>query len=118
MGDVIEFPSRAVQGWAQVERTLREIFTKAATPADMQDEVLSEMNKFFHRHNMKFSVPLELPANLSEQQREDISSLLGRAFRDFEKQLHDYTNNILLERLQLEIELYKLRHEQVNDAGT
>jgi hypothetical protein len=65
VGNVIEFPSQSVQGWAAVERALRRIFAEAAAPAGMQDKVLSQMRDAFRRYSVKFSVPLELPVNLT-----------------------------------------------------
>ena len=118
MGDLIEFPSQTVQGWTKIEHTLREIFSKAAAPAEMQDEVLGQMKAVFQRYNVKFSVPLELPANLSEEERQAVSSLVERAFADYERQLQDLMNNILLERLQIEIKLYKFRHDKWDDPST
>lgn len=112
MGDVIEFPCQTVRGWADIERTLRTIFVEAAASAEMQDEVLSQMKEVFQRYNVKFSVPLELPGTLPQEQREAIALCVSRAFADYERQLHDFMNHIFLERLQLEIELYKIRHEE------
>lgn len=116
MGDVIEFPTQAVQGWAGIERTLREIFRKVAAPMEMQDEVLAQMKEVFQRYNVQFSVALELPGNLPQGQSAAVSSALRRTFGDYEKHLHDFTNHIFLERLQLEIELYKLRHDGNDDT--
>jgi hypothetical protein len=116
MGDVIEFPTKAVQDWVGVERTLREIFRKVAAPMEMQDAVLTQMKEFFQRYNVQFSLTLELPENLPQDQSAAVSSAVSRAFEDCGKQLHDFMNHILLERLQLEIELYKLRHDGNDDT--
>ena len=118
MGDLIEFPSQTVQGWTKIEHTLREILSKAAAPAEMQDEVIGQMKAVFQQYNVKFSVPLELPANLSEEERQAVSLLIERAFADYERQLHDLMNNIFLERLQIEIELYKFRYDKWDDPST
>lgn len=112
MGDVIDFPSRTVQRWADIERTIRRIFSDAAVSAEMQDEVLGQMKDVFQRYSVTLTVPLELPGNLTEDQRESVADSVGRAFADHERQLHDFTNHILLERLQIEIELYRLRHDK------
>lgn len=114
MGEIIEFPSRVTQEWAEIDQVLRKIFTNIAAPVDMQDEVLSHMKEFFHRFNVNFSLSFELPANLSKKQRQDISSSFNHTNTSFEKQLHEYTSSILLERVQVEIELYTLRHDKVN----
>ena len=111
MGDIIKFPTRAVRGWAEIERTLRAILTQASAPIEMQNEVLSRMKKVFQRYSVEFGVSLELPANFSPEQQEAVAMSLCGALEDHEKRLQDFMNQILLERLQLEIELYKLRHE-------
>ena len=111
MGDIIEFPTRTVRGWAEIERALRAIFAQASASKEMQDEVLSRMKEFFYRCSVRFGVSLQLPASLSTEQREAVALSVRRAFEDHEKRLQDFMNQILLERLQLEIDLYKLRHE-------
>jgi hypothetical protein len=116
MGDIIEFPTKATQEWAGIERTLREIFREAVAPKEMQDEVLAQMKEVFERYNVQFNVALELPGNLPKDQSAAVSSAVSSAFADYEKQLHDFMNRILLERLQIEIELYKLRHDGNDDT--
>jgi len=111
MRNIINFPTRAVRGWTEIERTLRSIFTQASAPTEMQYEVLTRMKEVFQRYSVEFGVSLELPANFSPQQQEAVATSLRRALEDHEKRLQDFMNQILLERLQLEIELYKLRHE-------
>ena len=112
MANLIEFPSRTVQGWAKIERTIRSLLVKANASTEMQEEVVSNMKEVFHHYNVKFSVPLELPDILSADQSEVIALYVRRAFADYERQLHDLMNNIMLERLQIEIELYRLRYEK------
>lgn len=111
MGDIITFPTRAVRGWTEIERTLRAIFTQASASIEMQNEVFSRMEEVFQRFSVEFGVSLELPANFSPEQQEAVVTSLRRALEDHEIKLQDFVNQILLERLQLEIELYKLRYE-------
>jgi len=77
----------------------------------MQDEVLVHMKEVFERYNVQFSVVLELPEDLPQDQSMVVSSAVNRAFENYARQLHEFTNGILLERLQIEIELYRLRHD-------
>ena len=83
----------------------------------MQDEILAQMKEVFQRYNLKFSVALELPGNLPQELSAAVSSSVNRAFRDYERQLNDLMNQILLERLEIEIELYRLRHDK-GDGNT
>jgi len=110
VGELIQFPTQAVQGWPSIERTLRKIFQEVVAPLKMQDEVLAHMKEVFERYNVQFNVALELPANLPQDQNVAVFSAVSQAFADYEKQLHDFMNSILLERLQIEIKIYKLRH--------
>ena len=109
MGDVIDFPGQALQEWAGFEHTIRRLM-KGLPPVEMQDEVVAQMKNFFLRHNLKFRLPIELPGSLSETHKKDILSSISLALKGFEQQIHGYTNRILMERLQVEIELYRLRH--------
>ena len=111
MGNVIEFPTKAVQGWNSIERTLQEIFREADVPMEMQDEVLAQMKEVFERYNVQFSVALELPRGLPQDQSVAVFSAVSSAFENYAKQLHEFTSGILFERLQIEMELYRLRHD-------
>lgn len=83
----------------------------------MQDEVIGRMKEVFQRYDLKFTVPFEMPANLSEQQKDSVALAVERSFGEYEKQLHDLTSRVLFERLLIEIELYKLRYDSENTSG-
>lgn len=110
VGDIINFPAQAVREWAEIERSIRDIFTQVSAPVEMQNEVLNRMKDIFQRYNVKFGVPIEFNISLSPAQQEAINLSLGRAFEGLGKQMQDFTNQILFDRLLIEIELYKLRH--------
>ncbi len=111
MGDVIEFPSQTLQEWAGIERTLRKTFNEANASTEMQNEILIKMKEVFQRYNVKFTIPIALPKALHEQQKEAIVSSIEQALDNYQKQLNDLMNHVILDRLLLEIELYKLRFE-------
>lgn len=112
LGELIEFPAKVLQGWDIIEKTLREIFQNEGSSIKMQDSVLAKMKGVFQRYSIQFSVTVELPENLTQDQNAAVSSAVGMAFRDYEKQLNDFMNHILLDRLLLEIELYKIRNDE------
>jgi len=112
MGNVINFPSRSVREWADIERTFRELLKQVPLPIEMQNDLLVRMKEFFHRFNAQFGFSFELPPTFSLEQQEVILSAFRNAIKDHEKKLHDFMNELLLDRWQLEVELYKLRHEE------
>ena len=114
MGEVIKFPTRSVQEWAKIERTFRELLKQVSVPIEMQDTLLDRMKEFFHRFNPEFAFSLQLPPIFSSGELEVISSSFYNAIKDHEKKLHDFMNQILLDRWQLEVELYKLKHEKTS----
>lgn len=112
MADLIEFPTRAVRGWIEYEQALREVLTQSNANSDMQDELIARMKGVYDQYNIDFRVTADISINLLEDLREQIALAFRNAFGNLEKQIHDFTNHVLFDRLLLEIELYQLKHYQ------
>ena len=110
MADVIEFPIKTVRDWAIIESGMRTSLTQAGASAEMQNEIIDRMQEFYKKYNINFGISYELPAEY-EGQREAIISSINQGLADFAKHLHDMMSRIMFDRLLLEIELYRLRHE-------
>jgi hypothetical protein len=86
-----------------------------ASPFPAGTCTLQDAPSFAWRNNVRFNVALKLPANLPQDQNVAVSSAVSQAFAEHEKHLQHFMNSILLERLQIEIEIYKLRQNYPSD---
>jgi hypothetical protein len=112
--NVIEFPTRVVREWIMVEKTIREVLEQAGASPEMTKEVCARMKGVYEKYNrmLTLALKLPLPEYLSMEQRRAIDDAIRNAVEDFKKQIHEYSSQVLLDRLCLEIELYKLRSEK------
>lgn len=118
MDNIVEFPTRSVRGWAKIEHSLRLKFTQESKPIEMQDYIISRMKEFHGRLDMPISmpvsmsinVPLGLSAKSENALRETITMSVNKAFKHHVQKLHKKTDQLFLERLEFEIELYDLKH--------
>lgn len=77
---MIEFPNHFMKEWTQIELILRENLSKNNYTDEMQDEVMRKMGKFCQRFDLQFTIPFDMSANLSEQQKESVYSAVNLAF--------------------------------------
>ena len=112
--NIIEFPTRAVREWIMVERTIREVLEQVGASAEMTEEVCARMKDVYERYNRMFTLALKLPLPeyLSLDQRRAIDDSIRNAVEGLTKEIHDYSSQVLFDRLCLEIELFKLRSEK------
>lgn len=108
--NVIEFPIRAVREWIILERSFRVILERSGASPEMMEEVCARMKEAQEKFNGEFKFALELPP-LPEELKRIIDGAIQKATKELADQVHEYTNQLRLDRLKLEVELYNLRHE-------
>ena len=108
MADIIPFPSKAVRDWAILERTMTEILKDAGADATASSHITRRMKEFFALCDRDFSksIHYELPSSTTVAQQEKLRAALEAMFTSFTTELHGFTNELLLDRLKLEIQLY------------
>lgn len=108
MLDIIPFPSKAVRDWALLERTMADILKDAGADATASSDITRRMKEFFALCNRDFSTSItyELPPSTTVAQQEKLRAALEAVGADFATKLHDFTNELMLDRLKLEIQLY------------
>lgn len=99
MANIIEFPTKAVQDWAVVERTLRHIMGDAGASNVLIDIVVERMKVAFDEHKFDYHLSLNLPQEYADD--------VGSQIEGFIKALQQHTTELLLSRLKIEIELAK-----------
>jgi hypothetical protein len=113
MCKVIEFPVQRAQTWAVVERGMREVLAAAGSPQDMIDTVCARMRPVFDQLQFSYEAKLKLPipALATETEIRAAQDAVAAAFRDLERQIHEFSYRTILERLKTEAELYVARRQ-------
>ena len=114
MSDVINFPTRAEHEWKKVEQSIRKVLHETDASEDMMQEILKKMEQAYDKYNARFNVKLSLalPANTTPTEKETIATNFTKSFRDLESQVQDFMQEILIDRLLLEIQLYNARQKK------
>lgn len=108
--NVIKFPTKAVRDWALVEKAIKDTMQLAGASPEMMTEVCGKMKEVWEKYNLKFTFNMLLPGNFPEELRTVIEDSLRNAVEELAKQIHEYSNQVLFDRLLLEVQLYKVRH--------
>ncbi len=116
MADIIPFPSKAVRDWAIFERTMSDILKEAGADTAASSHITSRVKEFFALCDRDFSTSIdyELPSSTTVAQQEKLRAALEAMVASFTTKLHDFTNELMLDRLNMEIQLYYAgtgRHE-------
>jgi len=112
MTNVIQFPTKTSQDWLMLEKTLRSILNDVNAPLEMQDTICSNMKDVFNKYNidLSFSLSLTYPADTTNEQHEVVKSEIDKGINELGQKLHNFTNEVILDRIQLEIELYNYKN--------
>ena len=113
--NVIQFPTRAVREWIILERHFQDILERSGASPEMTEEVCARMKEAAEKFNGEFKFALELPP-LPEGLKGIIDDAIQKAAKILADQVHEYSWKIMLDRLQLEIDLYSLSHEEPDEA--
>lgn len=107
--EIIEFPTRAVRDWIAVENIIQKNLQQAGASPEMIQDVCAQMKESWEKLDIQLTFALELPP-MPEGFRNIINNSVKNALEGFKKQIHEYSTQVIFDRLLLEIQLYKLRH--------
>ena len=106
MADIIPFPSRAVREWAIIERTIVETLKDAGADATAASHITRRMKEFFALCDRNFSTSIQLPSSTTVAQQEKLRAALEAMASSFTTKLHDFTSELMVDRLILELRFY------------
>lgn len=111
MNNLINFPTKAEYDWKKVEPSIRKVLQETNASTEMQNDILKKMAEAYEKYNAQFNVKmaLKLPEKTTASERENISDSLKQTFNHLQTQVQDLMQEILLDRLLLEIQLYNAR---------
>ena len=107
--NVIEFPTRTVRDWIAVQNIIEKNLQQGGASPEMIQEVCARMKESWERLDIQLRFVLELPS-LPEELRNIINNSVQKALEGLAKQIHEYSTQVLFDRLLLEIQLFKLRY--------
>ena len=99
MTEIFNFPSRIVRVKSEMERAIRNELKKLGFPIEMENEIMQRMGSFLDSFCVEFDFTSGTDIPFSIEQQIIVKN-----------KLHDYTNLILVDRINLEIEIYFLKH--------
>ncbi len=111
MAQIIEFPDLTSRQWRDMEPAIEEVLQRAAAPPEMRTEVKTAMKAHVEKISKRFdgSVELRLPGHLDSDQVETAQAAVRRAVSEVASWFHGIINQMLIDLLRLECELYLAR---------
>jgi hypothetical protein len=107
--NVIEFPTRAVRDWIGYEKVIQKNMQKGGASPEMIKEVCARMKEAFPKFAASFEFRFDMPL-LPQGLGIAVQDSINKALEKFREEIHEYTNQVIFDRLRLEIELYNVRH--------
>jgi len=103
-------PIQTERPWEEVDRHIRAYLTELAADRDFTDYVGNRMKIFVEKYASKSFEPafnLIVPPNLSREQADALLVSIDKGVQGTAEEVQDMISKIIIERLQLEIEIYK-----------
>ncbi len=115
MAKMLEFPTKAVRDWRQIESGIAEVLRTANVSDAMKAQVTTHMREHFDELNRSANIPMTLtwPTSISPRDREAIVSAVQGAVDKLVAEMQAQTNVALAQLLQTEMLLYVAQHGDV-----
>ncbi len=112
--NVVEFPTRLARKWAGFERFIPDMLQQqyGATP-EMMNEVCGRMKECWKKLDVDISLPFRMVLGLNEKAQKAFDDSFQKLKEGLAYQIGKLVKEILLDRLNMEVELYNLRHPEV-----
>ncbi len=83
-----------------------DILKDLGADATASSHIIRRMKEFVALCDRDFSASIQLPSSTTVTQQEKLRAALEAMVASFTTKLHDFTNELMLDRLKLEIQLY------------
>ena len=110
MGELISFPGRPYRDWALIEKSIREVLQESNASMNMQNTICVRIKEFFVKFNKEFNWEFSLKVK-GEEEAEEIKKEVEKNASIIQQQIQSLFNEILFDRLLLEIEIYNLKSQ-------
>lgn len=114
LADIIPFPSRAVRDWRTIEAAIRETFEGTPMPKEGIDAIVARMKPFVElcSRDFSFDVNFQLHGPHAESDGGAVTKVINEFGDEYARRLHQFTSELLFDRLKVEIELYMAHQER------
>jgi hypothetical protein len=111
VGDVLEFPTKATRDWVAVEEALNRALTQGGAEPAAIAQVLPRMKAYWRlcQRDWPVRIDLVLPRGATDDDQARIKASIEEGLRGLEKGVHQLLNELLLDRLEVELDLYVAR---------
>lgn len=107
---IILFPTQTESLLEEINRYIRAYLAEVRADNDFINYVSHRMKIFIEKYASKSFEPtlnLVVPPNLSQEQADALLLSIDKGISDTAKEVQDMVSSIILERLQLEIQIYE-----------
>ncbi|GMB01220.1 hypothetical protein [Pelosinus sp. IPA-1] len=106
---IIPFPTQVENPCEEIERHIRMYLAEITADKDFINYVSNRMRDYIENYACKSFEPtfnLVVPPNLSREQADALLLSLDKGVKETAEEVQDMVGKIIMERLQLEIEIY------------
>jgi len=104
MDNIIDFPKRSEREWLEIEKIIEKYLIEIPELSNEDVDYINERMKKFYLEviDKKFKLEFKSPNDMPKSEADKI---MKYTVESFHKEIHNYTSQILNERLNLEIEM-------------
>lgn len=112
MADILEFPSQQMQGLAYLDRQLRALLKARGADDQLVDFAARQLTGMYARlsESEMYSFSVELPAQLSAEQRDTLYRQISAGLEGIRKENHALLIEMLAELVLAQVRLFQ--HER------
>ncbi len=116
MAQIFEFPAKAIRDWRLMEESIRPILERGGADATAVDAIVGRMKSFFDLCNREFNTTYsyQLPSSATPAQRDSVKASIEGLNSQFSTWIHQFTSELFVDRLIVEIELYFAEYRSGN----
>lgn len=109
MGDVLEFPSRQVQGLAFLEQQVRELLSARGADEVLIDFATDSLSRSYSRLSgaEDYSFSVELPEGIDRYQREQLEQQINAGLEAIRSHNHALMLELLAQLVLAEVRLFQ-----------
>lgn len=104
MDNIINFPKKNEREWIEIEKVIRGYLNEIPELSEEDVDYINKRMKKFYLEVMdkEFNLKFKITNNISKSEADKI---MKYTVESFNKEIHDYTSQILNERLNLETKI-------------